>query len=195
MDQHIEDEHLDGHRRGHAQFCVRVDRVDERRGDAMRALREREPKRREPTRALLDELEEVRRFGRLRLPDPNLLRKRVLGGERWNHRGDLVRPQVGADLRPRDARPVRADAEVDRERRAGPRPIGRNLAPCRFVVEADGDVVDGRSGLPMTGPFLRKIILGLCSDSDGYLIGRDDAVRARAVADVARFLNGVFAGS
>ena len=79
--------------------------------------------------------------------------------------------------------------------RAGPRPIGRNLAPCRFVVEADGDVVDGRSGLPMTGPFLRKIILGLCSDSDGYLIGRDDAVRARAVADVARFLNGVFAGS
>ena len=79
--------------------------------------------------------------------------------------------------------------------RAGPRPIGRNLAPCRFVVEADGDVVDGRSGLPMTGPFLRKIILGLCSDSDGYLIGRDDAVRARAVADVARFLNGVFEGS
>ena len=79
--------------------------------------------------------------------------------------------------------------------RSGPRPIGRNLAPCRFVVEADGDVVDGRSGLPMTGPFLRKIILGLCSDSDGYLIGRDDAVRARAVADVARFLNGVFEGS
>lgn len=76
--------------------------------------------------------------------------------------------------------------------RAGPRPIGRNLAPCRFVVEKDGDVHDGRTGLPMTGPFMRKIILGLCSDSDGYLIGRDDAVRARAVADVARFLNGVF---
>lgn len=78
--------------------------------------------------------------------------------------------------------------------RFGPRPIGRNLAPCRFVVGADGDVVDGRSGLPMTGPFMRKIILGLCSDSQGYLIGRDDAVRARAVADVARFLNGVFEG-
>ncbi len=78
--------------------------------------------------------------------------------------------------------------------RAGPFPIGRNLAPCRFVVEADGDVHDGRTGLPMTGPFTRKIILGLCSDSEGYLIGRDDAVRARAVADLTRFLNDVFAG-
>lgn len=76
--------------------------------------------------------------------------------------------------------------------RTGPRPIGRNLAPCRFVVEADGDVVDGRTGMPMTGPFTRKIILGLCSDSDGYLIGRDDDVRARAVADLSAFLNDVF---
>ena len=78
--------------------------------------------------------------------------------------------------------------------REGPRRIGRNLAPCSFVVEEDGGVHDAHSGMPMTGPFMRRLILGLCSDSDGYLIARDDEVRARAIADVARFLNGVFEG-
>lgn len=39
--------------------------------------------------------------------------------------------------------------------------------------------------------FTRKIILGLCSNSDGYLLGRDDAIRARSNADLARFLDGV----
>lgn len=77
---------------------------------------------------------------------------------------------------------------------AGPRPIGRNLAPCNFYVDDDGDVYDAGSWLPMTGPFMRKIILGLCSDPDGYLIGRDDEIRDRAIADWARFLNAVFDG-
>jgi len=75
---------------------------------------------------------------------------------------------------------------------SGPRPIGRNLAPCSFVVEDDGDVHDSITGFPMTGPFLRKIILGVCTDSEGYLIGRDDEVRDRALAEVSVFLNEVF---
>ena len=41
--------------------------------------------------------------------------------------------------------------------------IGRQLAGCRFRVERDGTVRDERTWLPMNGPFLRKIILGLCS--------------------------------
>ncbi len=74
----------------------------------------------------------------------------------------------------------------------GPRSIGRNLAPCDLVVEADGSVHDSNTGFPMTGPFMRKVILGLCTDSDGYLIGRDEAMRTRALEDVTRFLNGIF---
>ncbi|MEM7119759.1 MAG: dienelactone hydrolase family protein [Pseudomonadota bacterium] len=77
---------------------------------------------------------------------------------------------------------------------AGPRAIGRNLAPCDFYVDDDGDVYDAGSWLPMSGPFMRKIILGLCSDPDGYLIGRDDEIRDRAIVDWTRFLNAVFDG-
>jgi len=76
----------------------------------------------------------------------------------------------------------------------GPRPIGRNLAPCNFLVDEDGDVYDAGSWLPMDGPFMRKLILGLCSDPDGYLIGRDDEIRARAIVDWSRFLNSIFGG-
>ena len=57
--------------------------------------------------------------------------------------------------------------------------IGRQLAGCRFLVSRGGTVRDQNTGLPMSGPFLRKIILGLCTGSRPYPIGRDDAVRAR----------------
>ena len=77
---------------------------------------------------------------------------------------------------------------------AGPRSIGRNLAPCDLVVDTDGDVRDAITGLPMWGPFMRKLILGLCSDGAGYLIGRDDEVRARALDEVTRFLGAAFDG-
>ena len=77
---------------------------------------------------------------------------------------------------------------------AEPRPIGRNLAPCNFYVDDDGDVYDAGSWLPMSGPFMRKMILGLCSDPDGYLIGRDDQIRQRAIADWSLFMNGIFGG-
>jgi hypothetical protein len=51
---------------------------------------------------------------------------------------------------------------------------------------------DVDSGLAMSGPFMRKIILGLCSGSEGYLIGRDDAVRAKSNRVLALFLTRAF---
>ena len=66
------------------------------------------------------------------------------------------------------------------------------MAGCRLVVERDGGVHDGRWLLPMINPWTRKLILALCADQAGYLIGRDDDVRARSNADLARFLDKVF---
>ena len=78
---------------------------------------------------------------------------------------------------------------------AGPRTIGRNLAPCDLNVNEKGIVRDTFTLLPMSGPFLRKVILGVCSDADGYLIGRDDAVRDRSNRDVGAFLMRAFNGT
>ncbi len=75
---------------------------------------------------------------------------------------------------------------------AGPRMIGRNLAPCELNVNEKGVVRDTFTLLPMSGPFLRKVILGLCVESEGYLIGRDDAVRAKSNAAVGNFLMRAF---
>jgi dienelactone hydrolase len=75
-----------------------------------------------------------------------------------------------------------------------PRLIGRNLSGCSLWVERDGTIRDLSTGLPMNGPFLRKIILGLCTLWAGqYPIARDDRVRAQASRDWGRFLAGVFA--
>jgi dienelactone hydrolase len=71
--------------------------------------------------------------------------------------------------------------------------IGRQLAGCRFMVSRSGTVRDQNTGLPMSGPFLRKLILGLCTGSRPYPIGRDDAVRARSNRDFGAFLARVFA--
>lgn len=76
----------------------------------------------------------------------------------------------------------------------GPRTIGRNLAGCDLNVNKQGIVRDTLTLLPMSGPFLRKVILGVCSDSDGYLIGRDDAIRDRSNRDVGAFLMRAFNG-
>jgi dienelactone hydrolase len=70
----------------------------------------------------------------------------------------------------------------------GPRYLGRNLAPCRFVVERDGTVRDQNTWLPMSSPFLRRIILALCTRNEKYLAGADAAVRQRSNRDVGRFL-------
>ncbi len=76
--------------------------------------------------------------------------------------------------------------------RGGPRKIGRNLAPCQFRVLESGTVLEARTYLPMTNPFSRKIMLGLCSDSEGYMMGADDDVRLKSNADFGRFLSDVF---
>ncbi len=73
-----------------------------------------------------------------------------------------------------------------------PRMIGRNLADCEFNVNGKGVARDMNTLLPMTGPFLRKVILGLCADSEGYMIGRDDEIRARSNRDVGTFLSRAF---
>ena len=70
--------------------------------------------------------------------------------------------------------------------------IGRQLGGCRFRVQRDGTVRDENTLLPMSGPFLRKIILGLCTSRRPYPIGRDDAVRADSNRDLGRFLLLVF---
>ncbi|WP_340117166.1 dienelactone hydrolase family protein [Pelagibius sp. 7325] len=74
------------------------------------------------------------------------------------------------------------------------REIGRNLADCRFVVEADGTVRDKWLWLPMSSVFSRKIILGLCAGDEGYLIGRNDAVRAQSNRVMGAFLERALAG-
>ncbi|CAM9881279.1 unnamed protein product [Discosporangium mesarthrocarpum] len=74
----------------------------------------------------------------------------------------------------------------------GPYMIGRNLADCRFNVNDKGVVRDWRTLIPMTGPFTRKLILAACTDSEGYLIGADDAVRARSNAAIGRVLDRAF---
>lgn len=71
--------------------------------------------------------------------------------------------------------------------------IGRQLAGCRFLVTRDGSVRDQNTMLPMGGPFLRKVILGLCTGSRPYPIGRDDAVRELSNRDFGAFLTRVFA--
>lgn len=70
-----------------------------------------------------------------------------------------------------------------------PRHLPRGIAACDFRVNADGTVQDQRTYLPMTGPFSRKLILGYCADTDGYIIARNDAVRSESNATLARFLN------
>jgi dienelactone hydrolase len=74
-----------------------------------------------------------------------------------------------------------------------PRLIGRNLAGCSLTVEPDGTIRDEHTGMAMTGPFTRKIILGLCTLFAGqYPIARDDRVRGQASLDWGRFLAGIF---
>lgn len=64
-----------------------------------------------------------------------------------------------------------------------------------MTVDTDGDVRDDRTFLPMVGPTTRRIILGLCSDADGYLVACDDVVHGRSNRDLGRFLAQVIAAS
>ena len=71
--------------------------------------------------------------------------------------------------------------------------IGRHLGDCSFEVGRSGLVTDDRTGLPMSGPVLRKLILGLCTTSQQYPIGRDEAVRMQSNRDFGAFLARVLA--
>jgi dienelactone hydrolase len=71
--------------------------------------------------------------------------------------------------------------------------IGRQLAACRFWVEADGTIRHQALWLPLSTPFWRKIGLGLCTSGRPYPIGRDDAVRAQSNRDYGRFLERLLA--
>lgn len=73
----------------------------------------------------------------------------------------------------------------------GPRRMGRNLADCSFTVRRSGLVQDDFTFMPMIGPNTRRLILAACADSDGYLLGRDDAIRAKSNRDLGRFLSKV----
>ena len=44
----------------------------------------------------------------------------------------------------------------------------------------------------MSTVFYRKVILGLCAPSEGYLIGRNDDVRARSNPALGDFLERAF---
>lgn len=68
----------------------------------------------------------------------------------------------------------------------------RGLRDCRLRVLADGTIEDGSGLLEMTGFYTRATILSLCSDSEGYTIKGDAAVRARSNALLAGFLNRVW---
>ena len=71
--------------------------------------------------------------------------------------------------------------------------IGRNLSGCSFRVSRDGTITDEHTGLPMSGVFLREVILGLCVPDKPYPIGADPRVRARSNRDFGAFLTRVFA--
>ena len=107
--------------------------------------------------------------------------------------------EVAADLRAGGSRVetiVYPDAVHQWDGAFAARMIGRNLAGCSLRVERDGTIRDTHTGLAMTGPFMRKMILGLCTLGAGpYPIARDDRVRGQAAADYGRFLARIFAAS
>lgn len=76
---------------------------------------------------------------------------------------------------------------------SNPRRIGRDLSGCRFTVDPEGVVQEAWTRLPMIDSLTRKLILGLCSGSDGYVLLRDESVRARSNRDLGAFLAAAFA--
>jgi len=54
-------------------------------------------------------------------------------------------------------------------------------------------VRDLNTFLPMSTPFTRKLILGLCASGPPYPIGADEATRMQSNRDLGRFLARVFA--
>lgn len=68
----------------------------------------------------------------------------------------------------------------------------RSLVGCAFTVEPDGTIKGKLPGTPfhqtMEDSLSRKLILALCSDGDGYLVGKNAAVRVQSNRALGRFL-------
>ena len=68
----------------------------------------------------------------------------------------------------------------------------RGLAGCSFTVDRDGDVHGQLTGTPfkqaMTNWLNRFVILALCTDTTGFVIGKNYDVRTRSNQLVGRFL-------
>ena len=96
--------------------------------------------------------------------------------------GDLRRGGSAVQIR------VFAGAVHQWDGEMAPRLLGRHLADCDFRVDRHGIVHDRSTGLVMTGPLTRFIILGLCTGSRPWPIGRDDAVAALSDTALGRFL-------
>lgn len=75
-----------------------------------------------------------------------------------------------------------------------PRLIGRHLADCRFEVDRVGRVHEATTGISMSSPLMRGIVLASCTGNRPWPIGRDEAVVAKSNADLERFLRAVFDG-
>ncbi len=65
----------------------------------------------------------------------------------------------------------------------------RNLADCRYLLHPDGVAWDTVNGLPLSDAGRRQLSLALCTSTEGYLIGRDDGVRAQSNRAFAAFLS------
>ena len=75
-----------------------------------------------------------------------------------------------------------------------PQLIGRHLADCRFKVDRFGRVHEAMTGITMSNPLTRGLVLASCTGDRPWPIGRDEAVVAKSNADLERFLRGVFGG-
>lgn len=72
--------------------------------------------------------------------------------------------------------------------------IGRQLHGCRLRVEPDGTARDLNTGMAMSGPTARMMILGLCAGGPPYLIGRDDRARRISNRQVGTFIRRILLG-
>ena len=64
----------------------------------------------------------------------------------------------------------------------------------RLEVGADAVVRDLATGVPITGRVGRQAVLAFCVGDDGFVIGRDDAVRAQSNDLLTRFLGPIVGG-
>ena len=118
----------------------------------------------------------------------------------YGGRDQLIHPdrcaQEAADLRAGGSAvtvTVFPDAVHQWDGEMAPRLIGRHLADCAFRVARDGTVHDAGTGIAMTGPLTRGLILAVCTGRRPWPIGRNEEVAAQSDRDLERFLGSAFA--